>query len=188
VTAPCYLARRDVIGRFPDDVVADDVHAAFRCAAAGLRVGFVDAGVAELRSPVTIPELLRHKYRKGRAFLAEVCRYLPGVASVPSPFREMFLWRAAPVLLTPLAAASGAALLVAIARSGPAPAAAEAAVLAAALAAIAIRPRWRAAVGLAALLAAVLGAAVLSHPFVRRRGTIPKIDAGRRAEPELDPS
>jgi len=188
VTGPCYLARRDMLPRFPDDVVADDVHAALRCAAAGLRVGFVDAGVAELRSPVTVAELVRHKYRKGRAFVREVCRYLPGAASFPSPFRGMFLWRTAQILLTPVAAVAAAALLVATARGGPAPAAAEAILVAGALAALAVRPRWRAATGLAALLCGVLGAAILSYPFFRRRGSFAKIDARRRAAPELDPS
>jgi cellulose synthase/poly-beta-1,6-N-acetylglucosamine synthase-like glycosyltransferase len=83
VTGPCYLMRRDLLPLFPEDVVADDVHAAFRCAAAGLRTGFVDAGVVELRSPISIAELVRHKYRKGHAFVGEVLRYLPKAASFP---------------------------------------------------------------------------------------------------------
>jgi len=61
------------------------------------------------------------------------------------------------------------------------------AAVAGALAALAARPRWRAAFGLAALLAGVLGAAILTYPFLRRSGSFSKIDAGRRA-PELDPS
>jgi glycosyltransferase involved in cell wall biosynthesis len=188
VTGPCYLARRDLLLPFPDDVVADDVHAAFRSAAAGLRVGFIEGGVTELRSPVSIRELLRHKYRKGRAFVGEICGQLPRAAALPSPHREMFLWRAAQVLSIPFAAASAAALLAAIAASGPAGAAAEASVFAGALVVLALRPRWRAAIGVATLLAAVLGAAILFYPFTRRRGAFSKIDAGRRAAPEPDPS
>lgn len=187
VTGPCYLARRDVLARFPDDVIADDVHAAFRCAAAGLRTGFVRAGVVELRSPVSIRELVRHKYRKGHAFVGEVFRFLPRASAFPSPFREMFLWRAAQMLAVPFSAGAAAGLAIAIAGTGPAWAAAEGAILLATLGTLAAVPRWRAAAGLAGLLAAVLGAAILSHPFIRRRGSFAKVDAGRRA-PGLDPS
>ena len=192
VTGPCYLMRRDLLPSFPDDVVADDVHAALRCAASGLRTGFVDAGVVELRSPISIAELVRHKYRKGLAFVGEVFRYLPKAASFPSPFREIFLWRAAGMLLAPFAAglvaAAAAEIAVAVARAGPASAATEAALVLGTAAVLAARPRWRAALGLAGMLAAVLGAAILSHPFVRQRASFSKIDAGRRPVPGLDPS
>jgi hypothetical protein len=192
VTGPCYAMRRDLLASFPDDVVADDVHAALRCAAAGMRAGFLDAGVVELRSPISIAELVRHKYRKGLAFVGEVFRHLPRAASFPSPFREMFLWRAAGILLAPfaagMAAAAAAATALAVARAGPAAAAAEAVLALGAAAALAARPRWRAAVGLAGLLAAVLGAAILSRPFVRQCASFSKIDARRRRAPELDPS
>ena len=192
VTGPCYLMRRDLLASFPDGVVADDVHAALRCAVSGMRAGFVDAGVVELRSPISIAELVRHKYRKGLAFVGEVFRYLPKAASFPSPFREIFLWRAAGMLLAPfaagLAAAAAAAIAVAVARAGPASAATEAALALGTAAVLAARPRWRAALGLAGLLAAVLGAAILSHPFIRQHASFSKIDAGRRTVPELDPS
>jgi len=183
------MVRRELLPEFPEDVVADDVHAAFRCAAAGWRVGFVKTGIVELRSPVSVAELVRHKYRKGSAFVAEIFRYLPKAPSFPAPFREMFLWRAAQVLLTPFAAVASAGGAVAIAHAGgPVWAGAEAVILAGTLAACAARPRWRAALGLAALLTAVLGAAILLHPLRVRRGSLPKIDARRRAAPELDPS
>jgi hypothetical protein len=184
--------RRDLLVSFPDDVVADDVHAALRCASRGLRTGFVDAGVVELRSPISIAELVRHKYRKGLAFVGEVFRYLPKAASFPSPSREMFLWRAAGMLLAPFAAgtavAASAAIALAVARAGAVPAAIEGALILGAAVAFAARPRWRAAVGLAGLLAGVLGAAILSHPFVRQHASYSKVDARRRGAPELDPS
>ena len=77
VTAPCYLLRRGLVPSLPEDVAADDVHVAFRASAAGWRVSFIAADVAELRSPATLAEMLRHKHRKAAAYLRELIRFFP---------------------------------------------------------------------------------------------------------------
>jgi len=182
VTGPCYLMRRDLLEQFPAGVVADDVHAAFRSSAAGLRTGFTDAGVVELRCPVSIGEMVRHKYRKGHAYLTEVLRFLPSAARIPAPFRAIFLRRAAQVFLAPLAGTLFAAVAATAVRSGMAGAGAGLAVAAGFL--LAVRPTWRSAAGLAVTLTGVIAAAIISLPFHRQHASFRKIDAGRRVAPD----
>ena len=171
VAAPCYLAHRDVLADMPDDTLADDVHVTCRAMLAGRRIGHAaNASVTELRSPRTLPALLRHKYRKADAYLREIVRFLPGVRSIPRPMRTIFLWRAALLALVPLLGViGGAAAIATIATS-------FASIVAAAIVAILlfVIPAAR-GLALAALLAAVSAAALLMHPFSRQQASFPKI-------------
>ncbi|HET7453660.1 MAG TPA: glycosyltransferase [Thermoanaerobaculia bacterium] len=183
VTAPCYLFRREGAVSFPRDVVADDVHAAFRAAASGCRVAFVAADVEEIRNPVSVAELVRHKRRKARAYLREVVRFLPRTAAMTPAARSVFRWRAAQMLLgPPVLVALGVATLAGVAAADPT--ARMAAAGAAAL--LSASRRARAGAGLAAVLALALLLAVATLPFRRDRATFPKIDAARRGCPDPD--
>jgi cellulose synthase/poly-beta-1,6-N-acetylglucosamine synthase-like glycosyltransferase len=102
VTGPCYLFRRVLLPTFPADVVADDVHVALTAARQGWRVGFVRAGVTELRAPANLRQFVRHKFRKADGYLREIRRFLPQAQAMPSPARELFLWRAAQLMLVPV--------------------------------------------------------------------------------------
>jgi cellulose synthase/poly-beta-1,6-N-acetylglucosamine synthase-like glycosyltransferase len=175
VAAPCYLAHRDVLAHMPEDTLADDVHVTCRAMLAGRRVGHApDAIVVELRSPRTLPALLRHKYRKADAYLREIIRFLPDVRRIPRPMRTIFLWRAALLTLVPLlGVAGGLAALAAIAVSFDL-------IIRVAFITILLLvvPSLRAAAracALAALLAAVSAAALLMHPFSRQQASFPKI-------------
>jgi len=181
VTAPCYLFRREVVPSFPPDVVADDVHVAFRSAAAGRRVAFVAADVSELRNPVSLGEMARHKYRKGHAYLREVFRFLPQAGSMAPRSRAVFLWRAAQMLVVPPAAAILAVLLaVVLTAAGPA----GWVVAAGGFLLVLSGKRLRAAAGLAAVLTAALLAAATTLPFYRQRASFAKIDASRKSVPD----
>lgn len=192
VTAPCYLMRRDLVRGFPEDVVADDVHVAFRAAAAGLPTGFVTADVVELRSPRSIAEIAPHKLRKARAYAREVLRFLPSVGRMSPPARITFLWRAAQILIFPaVSAAAAAALVGSVAPLAPlSPTVAAVAGVAGLLAAAGLRRHAavRSLLALGALLTGVLLAAMLSAPLVRQRASFPKLDRGRARPAELDPS
>jgi len=96
-------------------VVADDVHVALAAARRGWRVGFVRADVTELRAPADLRQFLRHKFRKADGYLREIRRFLPQAQAMPSPARELFLWRAAQLMLVPVLVA---ATLVALAGWG----------------------------------------------------------------------
>jgi hypothetical protein len=175
VTGPCYAFRRDLLDRLPDDVVADDVHVALEAAVRGGRVGFVETKVLELRSPLRLAALFRHKRRKADAYLREVLRFLPRAPRMDPPARGIFLWRATQLIGFPLLVTAGAVIAV----HGAVTAAPDAATAAAALAvppALAVSGRVAggrrdgpfAALQLGVLLAAVQMTALLLHPFSRQ--------------------
>jgi glycosyltransferase involved in cell wall biosynthesis len=112
VVGPCYLFQRSLLDQFPSDVIADDVHVSFRAAAAERRVGFMDAGVQELRSPLTVADLLRQKIRKCDAYLREIYRFVPQLERMGRPARQIFAWRALQFIVAP--AATAIATIVAV--------------------------------------------------------------------------
>jgi hypothetical protein len=170
VAAPCYLARREHLA-LPHDAVADDVHVACSAMLAGRRVGQSDVTVLELRSPRSLQGLLRHKYRKGDAYLREIMRFLPMVREMPAPMRTIFLWRAALLTVVPLLSAIGSVALVAalVLHWGT-----QGLLLLLAPALLLVLPPARGA-ALAAVLAAVSAAALFTYPFSRQAASFPKI-------------
>lgn len=170
VAAPCYLARREHL-ILPHDAIADDVHVACSAMLAGRRVGQSDVTVLELRSPRSLHGLVRHKYRKGDAYLREIMRFLPLAARMPAPMRSIFLWRAALLTLVPLLSTLGSVALAAalILQWG-----AQGVLLLFAPALLLVIPPARGA-ALAAVLAAVSAAALFSYPFSRQAASFPKI-------------
>src|SRR5437667_2769162 len=119
VTAPCYLFRRALLPKFAKDVVADDVHVALAAAAAGQRVAVVTALVTELRSPVALADVFRHKVRKADAYLREVVRFWPRIGTMRADARSVFLWRAGQLVLAPfLTGATLVGLVAWVSRGG----------------------------------------------------------------------
>jgi cellulose synthase/poly-beta-1,6-N-acetylglucosamine synthase-like glycosyltransferase len=190
VTGPCYLFRRELLPRgFPSGVVADDVHVALTAAAARMRVGFAEnVLVTELRSPATIVELFHHKVRKADAYLREVVRFLPLLASFPARARTIFLWRAAQMTLFPAVALAMIVSAAALVAAAGAPTVRTMVVLGAVLfAADSLSaqargrdPRLAPAAGLAVMLALVLATVLLTMPFARRTAHYPKVGVLRR--------
>jgi len=101
LTGPCYLVRREILGRIPEGVVAEDIHAALAAARLGRRVCLVDSPVTELRTPRSLSELFGHKLRKTTAYLREIFRFLPACRKIPKPARALFVWRAAQLIALP---------------------------------------------------------------------------------------
>jgi cellulose synthase/poly-beta-1,6-N-acetylglucosamine synthase-like glycosyltransferase len=170
VAAPCYLARREFLA-LPVDAIADDVHVACSAMLAGRRVGLSQALVLELRSPRSLRALLRHKYRKAGAYLREIVRFVPLARRMPAPLRAIFLWRAALLTIVPLLAMLGGAAFVGgiVLLSG-----AYAIWLVPGFALLLVLPPARGA-ALAAVLAAVSAAALVTYPFSRQAASFPKI-------------
>mgnify|MGYP003575167047 CR=1 FL=1 len=138
---------------------------------AGRRVAQSEAMVLELRSPRSLRALLRHKYRKGDAYLREILRFLPQARRMPAPMRAIFLWRAALLTIVPLLAAiGGGTLAVAVLLTWGA----QGLLLLAAPALLLMLPPARGA-ALAAILAAVSAAALFAYPFSRQAASFPKI-------------
>lgn len=195
VTAPCYLFRRGLVRAFPDDVVADDVHTAFRAAAEGGNVRVLDCRVTELRSPRRIIELFRHKLRKADAYLREVVRFLPVVNAMNPVAREIFLWRASQIAVTPVLGAVALAALSVLAFRQPAGASliALGCLVAAAVFVCARVGGWRslrdsiAGVVLAGLLNAVLLAALIGYPFSRQTARYVRVGSAPEGAPAAVP-
>jgi cellulose synthase/poly-beta-1,6-N-acetylglucosamine synthase-like glycosyltransferase len=77
VTAHFYAFRRSLLRFFPEDCVADDVHAAFAAHLRNERVVYAhDIEAYELRQPQGMAETLRHKFRKAHAYTSELLRPL----------------------------------------------------------------------------------------------------------------
>ncbi|MBF0152942.1 MAG: glycosyltransferase [Magnetococcales bacterium] len=102
VVAPCYLFRREVLGRFPDDCVADDIHLAFTAHSQGIRVAFLSTfGGWETRAPQTIRDYISHKFRKGNAFLVELLRFSYQFQRFPALWKVIYATKVLQLLICP---------------------------------------------------------------------------------------
>jgi cellulose synthase/poly-beta-1,6-N-acetylglucosamine synthase-like glycosyltransferase len=91
VIAQCYAFRRELLTMFPEDVVADDVYAAFLANTLGYRTIYSrHATAVETRTPQDISQFLSHKFRKSNAFLRESLRFVYRLPEM-SPFCKMML-------------------------------------------------------------------------------------------------
>ncbi len=106
VIAPCYAFRRELLDRFPEDVVADDIYIAFLANVHGKQSVYSrHACAVEQRNPRRLSEFLPHKYRKGNAFLRESLRFLYLLPEMNPLFKMMLLTRIAQQLVFPWALA-----------------------------------------------------------------------------------
>jgi poly-beta-1,6-N-acetyl-D-glucosamine synthase len=104
VIATCYAFRQELLGEFPEDVVADDVYTGFLCNTLGHRVVYSRAAIVEeLRGPGHISEFISHKFRKNNAFLRESLRFLYRLPEMSGFCKLMTLTRIGQQLLLPWA-------------------------------------------------------------------------------------
>ncbi len=102
VIAQCYAFRRNLLERFPDDVVADDVYIAFLANSMRYRTTYSRYAIAtEMRVPRSYPEFFSHKFRKSNAFLRETLRFLYRLPEMGDFCKMMLLTRIAQQLLLP---------------------------------------------------------------------------------------
>jgi len=186
VAGPCFAFRRDLLAAWPADAVADDMHVTFTAMAAGRRVELIDVAVAELRSPRHLAELFRHKFRRAHAYLREVFRFLPRVPAMPSPAREVFLWRAAHLTVLPLLLLiTGGFVLdglshAVMSQSGRLAVGAVAVALSGACWGSRRVRQLVSIVALGAVIAPTLVLALVALPLWRQRASFPKVAAARR--------
>lgn len=77
VVAPFYAFPRRLLVSFPEDCIADDVHASFVCHLAGRRVLYADdIDVVEHRCARSLGALFAHKRRKTHAYTIEILRVM----------------------------------------------------------------------------------------------------------------
>jgi cellulose synthase/poly-beta-1,6-N-acetylglucosamine synthase-like glycosyltransferase len=193
VAGPCFAFRRSLLGAWPGDAVADDMHVTFTAMAAGRRVELIDVSVTELRSPGHLAELFRHKFRRAHAYLREVFRFVPRVPAMPSPARTVFLWRAAHLTILPLLLLVTAGLALGAlghAMTSPAGTLAIGTGMVAVAAACWVSRRVQSlatVVALGALIAVTLALALAALPFWRQRACFPKVEAAGQPTGEVIP-
>ncbi len=102
VIACCYAFRRELLSRFPDDVVADDVYVAVLANTLGHQTVYsTKALVEELRTPATLPEFFTHKFRKSNAVLRELLRFSYRLPEMNDRWKSILSTRIVQQLLLP---------------------------------------------------------------------------------------
>ena len=119
VVACCYAFRRDLMDRFPDDVIADDVYITAMANTRGHKTVYCPrAVVKELRTPQSLPEFFRHKFRKSNAVLRELMRFAYALPDMDSRWKSILTTRIVQQLLLPWATGMWIALAVALVNMG----------------------------------------------------------------------
>jgi cellulose synthase/poly-beta-1,6-N-acetylglucosamine synthase-like glycosyltransferase len=102
VIAQCYGFKKDLLDRFPDDVVADDIYIAFHANTLGYKTVYSKYAMAvETRSPETYRDFIPHKFRKSNAFLRESVRFLHRLPEMNSGWKMMLITRTFQQVLLP---------------------------------------------------------------------------------------
>ncbi len=92
VVAPCYAFRTSLLTTFPEDCIADDIYTAFKANTEGFLTRYIESGKGvEIRSPSTTEEFLRHKFRKGNAYLVELFRYFYRLPEMSGWWKVIYL-------------------------------------------------------------------------------------------------
>jgi cellulose synthase/poly-beta-1,6-N-acetylglucosamine synthase-like glycosyltransferase len=77
LVAACYAFKYDLIRKFPEDVIADDLYVTYKILSKKHRVFYdVKSEAIENRTPSNLDEMIRHKLRKGHADIREISRFL----------------------------------------------------------------------------------------------------------------
>ena len=186
VAGPCFAFRRVLLGAWPDDVVADDLHVTFSAMATGRRVTLIDVAVTELRSPGRLGGLFWLKFRRAHAYLREVFRFLVEVPRMRPPARAVFLWRAAHLILLPVLLVATAGLGLAwLERLIASPTASLWAGVGAGAAVLSCGASRRVrklstVLALGALIVPTLLLALVAQPLWRQTAAFPKVATARR--------
>jgi cellulose synthase/poly-beta-1,6-N-acetylglucosamine synthase-like glycosyltransferase len=175
---PAYLAHRELLAPFPAGTIMDDIHVSCRVALVGGRTAVVPSIVRELRAPLAIAEMLRHKYRKALGYLREMLHFLPQAGRMTGPARTAFCVRFAILAALPLISAAACGAMLTGALTMPAAAVCLGVLLVTAWLAGSSRPAvslCSAAMLLPVLWAATVTLAWLSYPFVHQTARYPKV-------------
>ncbi|MFX0134492.1 MAG: glycosyltransferase [Candidatus Hodarchaeota archaeon] len=102
VIAPCYGFKRDLIEKFPEDCIADDIYISFLSNSVGKKSKYEQNAIAyETRTPSNIEDLLNHKFRKGNAYIIELLRFLYLLPKMLPRWRLIYLTKFLQVVLIP---------------------------------------------------------------------------------------
>ena len=102
VVAPCYAFRRELIKKYPEDCVADDIFVAFEANTQGYKTKYISCAFGkEMRNPLSIEDFVKHKMRKGNAYLVELFRFSYRVPYMNIWWKLIYLTKVAQLLAIP---------------------------------------------------------------------------------------
>ena len=102
VIAPCFAFKRGLMDGFPKDCIADDIYISFYGNIKGKKVKYAEKVIVyETRNPNTIMALLRHKFRKGNAYIIELLRVFYKLPYMHPIWRFTFLTKLLQVIVIP---------------------------------------------------------------------------------------
>lgn len=100
--AVCYAFKKELLSKFPEDVIADDIYVAYLANTKGYKTVYSEYAVAEeTRTPKTLADFLVHKFRKSNAFLQETLRFLYQLPKMGNLWRVIYLTKLLQLLLLP---------------------------------------------------------------------------------------
>jgi len=92
VIATCYAFRKELVSKFPDDVVADDAYIALCANFKGYHSVYTDRTVVkEVRNPSSWIQFFTHKHRKANALLREFTRFSYMLPYADPVWKTLFL-------------------------------------------------------------------------------------------------
>jgi cellulose synthase/poly-beta-1,6-N-acetylglucosamine synthase-like glycosyltransferase len=107
VSGACYVFRRELIDKLPEDVWADDIYIPLLANSQGFKCRYcLDIKVKEVRGPGDFKSLIRDKIRKAQDNIKELFRILPGLNTMSPEFKPVYLTRLLQVVFYPLIAMS----------------------------------------------------------------------------------
>jgi cellulose synthase/poly-beta-1,6-N-acetylglucosamine synthase-like glycosyltransferase len=102
VIAPCYAFRLSLLKSFPEDCIADDIYVSFLANSKGQKSKYIeDAMVYETRTPTNLEEVLKHKFRKGNAYIIELLRFLYMLPVMEPRWKVIYLTKFIQVIIMP---------------------------------------------------------------------------------------
>jgi cellulose synthase/poly-beta-1,6-N-acetylglucosamine synthase-like glycosyltransferase len=102
VIAPCYSFKRKLIEKFPEDCIADDIYISFLANSLGKKSKYDENIIAyETRTPQNLDDLLKHKFRKGNAYILELLRFLYLLPNMLPRWKVIYLTKFIQVILIP---------------------------------------------------------------------------------------
>lgn len=102
VAAPCYAFKRELLAVFPKDCIADDIYISYLANVEGKKSKYAESAlVYETRIPQTLEEFLRHKFRKGNAYMIELLRFFYQLPRMQPYWKMIFLTKFLHVVVMP---------------------------------------------------------------------------------------
>jgi cellulose synthase/poly-beta-1,6-N-acetylglucosamine synthase-like glycosyltransferase len=102
VIAPCYAFRCGLLQSFPDDCIADDIYISFLANSKGKKAKYIEDAIAyETRTPANLEEMLKHKFRKGNAYIIELLRFMYMLPVMEARWKVIYLTKFLQVIVMP---------------------------------------------------------------------------------------